>query len=315
MGLYDEANIKYGGFAAFARLVSDLYVPSIICILVYAEITKKYRLPLYLLAFVTVCIPPFFLGSRTNAVIMVGIIFLIYYFYNTITRKQVVIFVSVVYMLLLSLIFIRYSRQMQDVNDTAEVVESINNKGDSNPITSMISEMGWSLYPVIKTIEIKEEPNEHFLYGTSILWGMTSVFPNLFWDIHPAKMYADMSDWITKKLRFSYGIGYSLVAEAYANFGFLGFIFLFFVSVLFMKLFNYSTLMNKSNLILQVCSLIFLWFVIRIVRNNFMDTFRSLVFFVLPFFFMIKYYANRYKKTLLIKNRRKRINKAIRQFT
>lgn len=302
IGLYDESLLEFGGVAALARLISDLYVPSIICLLTYVELTKRYRMPLYFFAFFTVCIPPFFLGARTNAVVMCGIIFLIYYFYNKITKKQLLISVSIIYLLLLSLVFVRYSRQLQEINDAAEVVETINGTEDSNVLASMLSEMGWSMYPIVKTIEIKKYQNENYLYGSSILWGITTVFPNLFWDVHPARTHADMSNWITKKLGFSYGIGYSIVAESYANFGIFGFILMFLLSFFFMKLFNYSSLNNTSNLILRVCSLIFLWFVIRIVRNSFMDTFRYLVFYVLPFYIAMNYYCKKCTR-LHVKNK------------
>lgn len=296
MGLYDEANLAFGGVGALIRLVSDLYVPAILCLLVYSEATKKKRGLVYLFSFLTVCIPPFFIGARTNSVIMCGIIFLVYYLYNKITKKQILICLSVVYIFLFSLILMRNTRQAQDAMEIADAVEQIQGTEDSNPLASMVSEMGWSMYPVVKTIEIKQSSNEHFLYGSTFLWGMTSIFPNLFWDIHPAKKNANMSEWITKKLNFTYGIGYSLVAEAYVNFGVLGFIFMYYLAFMFMKLFRYSSSTNKSDLILLVCSLIFLWFIIRIVRNNFLDTFRYLTFYVLPFYIILKYYSRKYRK-------------------
>lgn len=296
MGLYDEANMAFGGVGALIRLISDMYVPSIICMLVYSEVTKKNRAFWYLFSFITVCVPPFFIGARTNSVIMCGIIFLIYTLYNKISRKQVLITASIVYVFLFSLVLLRNARQMQDAVELADAVEQIQGTEDSNPVSSMISEMGWSMYPVVKTIEIKESPNEHFLYGSTILWGATSIFPNLFWDVHPAKANANMSEWITKKLNFTYGIGYSLVAESYVNFGVFGFVFMYFLSMLFMRLFKYSSVSNRTDVIPVVCSLIFLWFIIRIVRNNFLDTFRYLAFYVLPFYVILKYYSRKYRK-------------------
>lgn len=295
MGLYDEVNSTFGGVSACIRIISDMYVPSIICLLVYSEISKKNRIFIYLFSFITVCVPPFFIGARTNSVIMCGIIFLIYNLYNKISKKQVLLGVLLLYLFSFSLILLRNARQMQDAVEIADAVEQIQGTEDSNLLSSMVSEMGWSIYPIVKTIEIKKSPNEHFLYGTTILWGMTSIFPNLFWDIHPAKKNANMSSWITNKLNFNFGIGYSLVAEAYINFGIFGFIFMYYLSMLFMKLFKYSSANNKTDTILLVCSLIFLWFVIRIVRNNFLDTFRYLIFYVLPFYLILKYYSRKYK--------------------
>ena len=229
---------------------------------------------------------------------MSGIILLIYYLYNKISKKQILIAASIVYVFLFSLILIRYARQEQNTVNITHTIEQIKRTEDTNPISSMVSEMGWSMYPIIKTIQIKEAPEEHFLYGSTILWGMTSIFPNFFWDIHPAKKNANMSEWITKKLNFNYGIGYSLVAEAYVNFGIFGFVFMYYLSILFVQLFKNSNGNNKSDTILLVCSLIFLWFIIRVVRNNFLDTFRYLTFYVLPFYLILKYYSRKYREVL-----------------
>ena len=158
--------------------------------------------------------------------------------------------------------------------------------------------MGFSFYPIAKTIDIKAENGEEFLYGKSFLWSFATVIPNInFWKIHPAKKNADMSKWLSEKLRFTYGIGYALIAESYANFGFFGFAFMFLYGFLILKLFRYATIRNVNyNLIKTVVALVFLWFIIRTVRNSFVDTIRYLAFYILPLYMYLTWKVSQFQK-------------------
>lgn len=299
MGLYDTDNIEYGA-AGFYRILSDAFVPSLICLLFYAEGAKRHRFFLYSMTFLVICVPPMFIGSRTNAVIMSGILLLIYTFFNkvNIRLKHILILGLIGYFSVFALVFVRNSRLTSDATEITDVIEQIK-EDDSNVVTSIVSEMGWSMYPIVETINIKKEKNESFLLGSSFLWSFTAIMPNLFWDIHPANKYADMSDWITKKLNFSFGIGYSIIAEAYANFGLLGFVFMFFLGGGLVKIFRYSISTTTFNdILLSTVSVIVLWFTIRIVRNNFLDTIRFFGFYILPIFLSLKYIYKKHSKRL-----------------
>ena len=301
MGLYDSDNLVYGS-ASYYNILADFFPPACICLIISAEVLKKRRALIYFLVFLFTCLPPLFIGSRTNAVIMCGIMALIYSFFNKIKVKHILIGTISVYIAVFSLILVRNIRLESDVNDLLTVIENTKEK-DDNIIFSIISEMGWSMFPIVKTIEIKQTPGEKYLYGTSFLWSTTTVIPNLFWDIHPAKEHADMSDWLTKKLNLSFGSGYALVAEAYANFGIFGFIFMYFFGLFIVKLFKYSTSQNaKKHLIECVVSLIFLWFITRVVRNNFLDTVRFIVYYILPIYLILKYFSHKSYFKNVIKN-------------
>lgn len=294
MGLYDVENLQTG-MNAIHRAIGDYFVPFLIILLVYSEKTKRWRGLLYSIALITVCIPPFFVGARTNSAIIISIIVLIYILFNRLSIKWAILTFAVAYISLNMLIVVRNIRG--DISTTSIYNAFNENSNTSSPISSVVSEMGFTFYPIAKTIEIKNSPHEEFLYGKSFLWSFTTIVPNLnFWDIHPAKKYANMSDWITKKLNFTYGIGYSLIAEAYANFGLFGFVFMFAYGYLLTRLFSASSKYNASKNLISLCvSLIILWFLIRTVRNNFLDTVRYMTFYVLPIYWMLKRIAKNTK--------------------
>jgi len=93
-----------------------------------------------------------------------------------------------------------------------------------NPIVSTVSEMGATMRIIGNTVLLV--PSHHgFDWGMGYLGSISSVFPNLFWQIHPGHIYV-YSDWLTQTLiPLSYnqgiGLGFSYVAETYINFGLL----------------------------------------------------------------------------------------------
>lgn len=302
MGLYDTGNLVYGS-DSYYRVLADFFEPALVCLLVASEASKNKRAVFYFITFLLACLPSLIMGRRTNAVILLGIMFLIYSSFNRIRFKQIVILCTIVCCSLFTLFLVRNIRQYSTSTDIESVIEETRGMEESIA-ASIISEMGWSMYTVAKTIEIKEDPNESLLYGTSFLWSVTTIVPNLFWEKHPAKVHADLSAWLTEKVNLSYGTGYSIIAESYANFGFFGFVFMFFLGIILVRLFQ-STIPKycSCNLISYTISIIVLWFIIRIVRNNFLDTIRYVVYYIIPIYLLMKYFRGKYYHKLCFNNR------------
>ena len=94
-----------------------------------------------------------------------------------------------------------------------------------DPLTDTISEMGGSMVTVAHTIELvpATRPYDH---GIGLLRAATSIIPNLFWDRHPAAANT-YADWLIETVDPSIaavggGLGFSMVAEGFINFGPLG---------------------------------------------------------------------------------------------
>lgn len=292
LGLYtnDNSNLEIN---SFSRILSDLFEPSVLCLVFYYENIKKHRLVTYSLSFLITCLPAFFFGARTGAVIMLGLMFLIYYISNKgeIPFKRIIIYAVSAYMILVLLVLVRNTRlYSNDSNNNFEISSELQKTiQEEKIIPSVISEMGWSMYATIKTIEMLNNPNENLRYGSSFLWSFTTLIPNFFWETHPAQEHANMSNWITKKLNFNYGIGFSIIAESYVNFGRAGFIFMFFFGILICTTLRpVNPLLYDNNYIRTMVSIIFLWFIILIVRNNFMDTIRYVGYYVFPIYLSLR---------------------------
>jgi oligosaccharide repeat unit polymerase len=102
----------------------------------------------------------------------------------------------------------------------AEVFFSI-----QNPTVAAIHEIGASMQTIAYTLEFVPYIRA-FEYGTGYLYAVLALIPNLFWDIHPA-VVNQPSRWLVETVApvvaaAGGGLGYSLIAEAYLNFGWFG---------------------------------------------------------------------------------------------
>ncbi len=95
-----------------------------------------------------------------------------------------------------------------------------------NPLVLALAEMGGTLLTVIYTTDLVPtvKPYE---WGMSYVMALTTVFPNLFWDIHPAIKAGLPSYWLMKEIdpfaaNAGFSLGYSMIAEAYLNFSWIG---------------------------------------------------------------------------------------------
>jgi oligosaccharide repeat unit polymerase len=95
-----------------------------------------------------------------------------------------------------------------------------------NPCVAILAEMGGSMGTVAYTLELVPSSRDYDL-GVGYLYALTTVLPNVFGDLHPAVARGTASDWLIWTVdpytaARGGGIGFSFIAEAYMNFGWLG---------------------------------------------------------------------------------------------
>lgn len=267
-------------------MIADLYVPSFIAyyFTVLAK-NKKLLVPIVIMV-VTIFIPPLILGGRSNAMIILAVIIVVYSSFRKISLKKFAVIVSVLVFALLLMNIVGQLRQVQD--KSIANYEKMTKGNEGNPIVSTLSEMGWSMYPLgITTTAIPAKRS--YDYGASFLWSAFSVVPNIgIWEEHPSKRHSAAS-WLNKYSGFSYGIGYSLIAECYNDFGPFCFIFIFFIGMLFTRIFKYVSVWSAHNNPMKyVLAVLFLWFSIKCVRNGCDGIVRGAAYCMLPLYCMFK---------------------------
>ena len=267
-------------------LIADFYIPSFITyyFAVLAK-NKKTLVPLVIMV-ITIFIPPLILGGRSNAMIILAVIIIVYSSFKRISLKKFVIIASVV---ILALFLMNVAGQLRQTQDKSfSTYEQLTKDKGENPIVSTLSEMGWSMFPLgITTTAIPQKKS--YDYGASFFWSLFSVVPNVgIWQEHPSKTHSAVL-WLNKYSGFSYGIGYSLIAECYNDFGPLCFVAIFFIGMFFTHIFRYvSVWYAHNNPIKYVLAVLFLWFSIKCVRNGCDGMVRGVAYCMFPLYCLFK---------------------------
>ncbi len=94
-----------------------------------------------------------------------------------------------------------------------------------NPTVAAVHEVGSSMQTIAYTLEFVPYIRA-YEYGAGYGYALLALIPNLFWDIHPA-VVNQPSRWLVQTVApflaaQGGGLGYSLIAEAYLNFGWFG---------------------------------------------------------------------------------------------
>jgi oligosaccharide repeat unit polymerase len=95
-----------------------------------------------------------------------------------------------------------------------------------NPATSIVGEMGSTLGTIAHTIELVPAKRPYDM-GVGYLYDLLTIVPNIFGDLHPTVARGIPSYWLTWEVnpyvaQRGGGMGYSFIAEAYLNFGWIG---------------------------------------------------------------------------------------------
>jgi len=98
--------------------------------------------------------------------------------------------------------------------------------GIENPIVAAVREMGMTLGTVAYTVDLVPA-NRPYDYGVGYAYALFRVVPNVGWSVHPAAAHGAYSEWLTNTVAPATsarggGLGYSFIAEPFANFGWYG---------------------------------------------------------------------------------------------
>ena len=292
-GLYEIESSSRG-----VEIVAGMFEPAMLAFFCTSMLLNLKKKTSGLLIILTMFIPPLVLGGRSNAMLVLAIIFIVISCTRKINIRKFSLFFAIGICMLFLMNIIAETR-----TDSGRSYKAIAEAGRSseNPIISTIQEMGWSLYPLALTIEAIPDKKDYD-YGTSFFWAGISLIPNIgFWNgEHPGKKN-DPAEWLNRYSKESYGIGYSMTAGTYNEFGILGLVLMFVYGVVFCRIFaNVSSCNALKKPIKFIFALIFLWFAIKFVRNSLTGISRGLVYYMLPLAYITKIM---YRKNILNKLR------------
>jgi len=212
------------GYGSSIRILMTLLIPSIFLLLIGSRDDRKTRLLsvglilLYSSAF-------FITGDRSKAIMpLLAYLWIWHIGIQKLSQKFFIVAGS--FLLLVVLPIVQLVRAFEGYSgisfDTLiDILRQI-----ENPAKFMLMTMGNSMGAIAHTIHLV--PSVHnFGFGETYLRGISTIFPNLFWLEHPGSNFMG-GDWflwhVSPASVFSSrrGLGYSIIAEAYYNFGMFG---------------------------------------------------------------------------------------------
>lgn len=268
------------GVDNWKSLLAEYCIPSVICLFIsYKDnaIARNIILCFLLINIFAILL----LGGRSNAVILIALLLILYnYLVKRFTKKWIIVGAAGALFLLQVLSFISNVR-----NEGGRSASIDGLKIENNAAVDAIAEMGGTMFCLIKTQELVPSRYD-YRYGKSYAYAITTLIPNLgFWDIHPAKRESNLGNWLTDALGLSYGTGFSMCAEAYANFGGLGFIVFFFWGWFLAGIFGkIDQSIKTQNYALLAFLMILFWFFLKLPRNNFINLIRPIFFIAGPIY-------------------------------
>lgn len=268
------------GINNISNVIADYFIPSLICLFIVYSKNKTIRTTIVVFLLFNI-IAILVTGGRSNAVILLAILGILYnYLVKRFTRKWLVIG-AVGICLLLQVLAIVASFRSSGLNAASKEGVKIEN----NAAVDAVAEMGGTMFCLIKTENIVPS-KQPYRYGKSYVYAFTTLIPNLgFWEIHPAKKESNLGDWLTEELGLGYGTGFSMTAEAYANFGYFGFIAFFFWGWFLANIFGKIEISAQTrNYALMAFSLILFWFFLKLPRNCFINLVRPIFFVAAPIY-------------------------------
>ena len=163
--------------------------------------------------------------------------------------------------------------------------------GVDNPAISSIAEMGSTMGTTAHTLTLVPS-SRPFDDGAGYAYGLLTIFPNLFWDIHPTIERGTANEWLVRSVNpwlaaRGGAYGYSCIAEAYLNFGEAGVpLMMAFYGILLVSLILWSERSGDISKIVLVATI--LAFTLRFPRDEIAGVIRPVVWYGLaPFVAMV----------------------------
>ena len=137
---------------------------------------------------------------------------------------------------------------------------------ETNYLVSFVSELGGSCFPLMFVMDIVPSKEPFFwgsAYLTSVIGGLFPSSLDFFGFLKTINEHSLLVEtWQFKYLDYTFGIGFSLNAEAYANFGWFGLLAIYVFGLIifhFLKTCSISIIRDPWQ-IYKICILLYFWF-------------------------------------------------------
>lgn len=222
MGLYQKEIPT--GFANATAMLAAFLVPGCLFLLA-GSARRRFPILLSLCAAVLHVLVAFVLGGRgTGAMLIVAYLWVWNRSVKRIFKAAIAVVVPLGAIILFPLIASIRNTRLGERADLASILDAFH--AIDNPILSLMSELGASARVLAHTSELVPSIRS-FDWGISYVYALMTVIPNVWGGIHPTIAHGTLSLWLVQTVEpltaaSGGGLGFSFIAEAYLNFGWLG---------------------------------------------------------------------------------------------
>lgn len=267
----DTAGISNG----LTNFATALFVPSAILMWVYGKSRFERKIPIIILVFYSLVL--IFTGARTSALAVILVLLYCYIKSNrNIFLSKVMIGVGTVVILLASVWIAEFRFDGK-----------IDSNGLFGVLESLIEEMGFNFTSICFTKHFVPEV-ENYRYGLSYFYSIICLFPKSL-DFTGAVSYSfnELPEiWLGNTLHnaygttYDFGVGFSVIAESYFNFGEFGWILVLIQSLIINWLIDDNEYYNNS-LFGKYIQLVMLYSLITYPRRSINTLFKTIEYSII----------------------------------
>lgn len=248
---------------AIIRYLGVFFTPSVIGALVFCKKNKQLSVFIVICAVLNCCIS-FVVGGRSLAIgLLIGIVIVSALDKNLSRCGAVVICLG-------GILLLAVSNGIADAraSSSRSLVDAIiYNLINRNVIVQFLGEAGFSGMASVWTVNLVNGGYETF-NGVTYLGAVLNLLPSsldFFNLLQPFAGYVQLESWLTELYSVDFGVGFSLIAESYLNFKWLGIVAIFFESILFGRLMSID---NESSEWRRYVSIVMLTVLFTIPRRD-----------------------------------------------
>lgn len=259
-GGYSAVRLFEGSIPSIINFVEYMFMPFAVLVLVYNNNNNKSRVAKVFtfiwLVFTALC------GDRTTGI--AGLFILAYIQYVKSNAGEQYKRSGIMRIIVVGIVLMVFIRVAYVFRTQGNLIDAFS---DTNYITSVLAEMGFSCFPLFTMMHIVPA-REAFMWGKgyvlSCIGGLIPSFLDFTGTIKTINQHSRVFEtWQTDYFnQYSFGFGFSLNAEAYINFGWYGLFSICIVCIVVLSfLKNRSLKAERSDWELyRTCILLFLWF-------------------------------------------------------
>lgn len=291
-------------YDAVGNILSNLkmfFIPGLLMLLV-ANKQSKYKRTLIMILPLIAAILFLATGGRAEAIALGVALFWIYKTeLKSINIKRFIILILVALLAIKIFNTIAVFRLLDDRSiGTFFELLFLGGYSSASGFADILNEFGFNIFSLYHTMTMVPSL-QNFSFGYTYTASLLAIVPSLFFGGYSFSDAAALHDWLQDKLSLDYGPGYSIVAESYYNFGWLGFIAVALLGYVFIKMTTNKKIDPSFKSLQNVFIATVLYASLFMARDISLLIFRKYFYMVLiPLLIVMLFYAFKRRKLGLI---------------